>query len=78
MSIFDDYEQELLTKANATKDAEREAENRLWVKQRQADIAAGLYNAEGEYLGPEIEEDEEEEDEEDEDEDSDSEEESDL
>ena len=75
MSIWDDYEQELLTKANATKDADREAETARWVKQRQADIAAGLYNTEGEYLGPEIEEDELEEDE---DEDSDSEEESDL
>ena len=65
MSIWDDYEQELLTKANATKDAEREAEKRRWVKQRQADIAAGLYNAEGEYLGPDLVEDEDPEDEED-------------
>jgi hypothetical protein len=33
-------------------DTDREAEMARWVKQRQDEIAAGLYNADGEYLGP--------------------------
>ena len=75
MSIFDSYEQELLTKHNATKDADREADAVRWKAERQVEIDAGLRDAEGEWIGPEIEEDELEEDE---DEDSDSEEENDL
>lgn len=68
MSIFDDYEHELLAKAAATTDAEREADTARLLKQRQVDIAAGLRDAEGEWIGPDpAEQDDESEDESEED-----------
>jgi hypothetical protein len=76
VSIFDNYEQELLTQYQTIKQTDREAFTVRWKAERQAEIDAGLRDANGEWIGPDlVEEDELEEDE---DEDSDSEEESDL
>jgi hypothetical protein len=72
MSIFDTYEQELLTKYQAIKQTDREAFTVRWKAERQAEIDAGLRDANGEWIGPDlVEENEEEEDEEDEEEEDD-------
>lgn len=68
MSIFDDYNQELLAKYAATKDAEREADTARVLKRRQEEIEAGLRDLAGEWIGPDpAEQDDESEDESEED-----------
>ena len=71
MSIFDSYEQELLTKYNLTKQADREADAVRHKAERQAEIDAGLRDAEGEWIGPDLVEDEEEDEEDEEDDEED-------
>jgi hypothetical protein len=71
VSIFDSYEQELLAKHQAIKETDREADAVRWKAERQAEIDAGLRDAEGEWIGPDLVEDEEPEDEEEDDEEDD-------